>query len=120
MTQIIKKYGLSHKEMSAHLARKMGVERVEIVDDEYRIANNDNVLELQNTELYPDNSVGLIVTSIPFATQYEYSPNYADFGHSESNDEFFKQMDYLTPNLFRVLQPGRMAIIHVKDRIVPM
>ena len=120
MTEIIKKYGLSHKEMSAHLARKMGVERVEVSGDGYRIANNDNVLELQNTELYPDNSVGLIVTSIPFATQYEYSPNYADFGHSESNEEFFKQMDFLTPNLFRVLQPGRMAIIHVKDRIVPM
>ena len=120
MTEIIKKYGLSHKEMSAHLARKMGVERVEVSGDGYRIANNDNVLELQNTDLYPDNSVGLIVTSIPFATQYEYSPNYADFGHSESNEEFFQQMDFLTPNLYRVLQPGRMAIIHVKDRIVPM
>lgn len=88
MTDIIKKYGLSHKEMATHLARKMGVERVEISGDGYRIANNDNVLELQDTELYPDNSVGLIVTSIPFATQYEYSPNYADFGHSESNEEF--------------------------------
>ena len=29
-------------------------------------------------------------------------------------------MDYLTPNLYRVLQPGRIAAIHVKDRIVPM
>ena len=29
-------------------------------------------------------------------------------------------MDYLTPNLYRILQPGRIAAIHVKDRIVPM
>jgi hypothetical protein len=28
-------------------------------------------------------------------------------------------MDYLTPNLLRILQPGRLALIHVKDRIVP-
>jgi hypothetical protein len=26
-------------------------------------------------------------------------------------------MDYLIPNLYRVLQPGRIACIHVKDRI---
>jgi hypothetical protein len=28
-------------------------------------------------------------------------------------------MDFLTPHLLRVLQPGRIAAIHVKDRIVP-
>lgn len=120
MTEIIRKYGLSHSEMANHLARKMGVERVEISGKGFRIANNDNVPELSDTERYPDNSVGLILTSIPFSTQYEYSPNYADFGHSESNEEFFQQMDYLTPNLYRILQPGRIAAIHVKDRIVPM
>ena len=123
MTEIIKKYGLSHSEMAQVLTRKIGVERMEIKDNYYHIVNNDNVLELdpkENPHALKDNSVGLILTSIPFSTQYEYSPNYADFGHSESNEEFFKQMDYLTPNLFRVLQPGRIAAIHVKDRIVPM
>lgn len=120
MTDIIKKYGLSHAEMSQHLARKMGVERVEVSGKRFRLVNNDNVLELKDNIQYPDNSVGLILSSIPFATQYEYSPNYADFGHSESNEEFWTQMDYLTPNCYRVLQPGRMCVIHVKDRIIPM
>lgn len=120
MTDIIKKYGLSHAEMAAHLSRKMGVERVEIAGNSFTVVNNDNVPELSDRSRYRDNSVGLILTSVPFSTQYEYSPNYADFGHSESNEEFFQQMDYLTPNLFRVLQPGRIAAIHVKDRIVPM
>lgn len=120
MTDIIKQYGLSHTEMAQHLARKMGVERIEVKGKNFTAVNNDNVIELANAELYPDNSVGLGLTSIPFSTQYEYSPNYADFGHSESNEEFWRQMDYLTPNKFRVLMPGRFAVVHVKDRIVPM
>ena len=28
-------------------------------------------------------------------------------------------MDFLTPELYRVLAPGRIAAIHVKDRIAP-
>ena len=30
---------------------------------------------------------------------------------------FFRQMDYLTPELLRTLKPGRVAAIHVKDRV---
>lgn len=116
MTEIIKKYGLSHQEMAQVLERKMGIERVEVKGKRYSIVNNDNVPE---TKLMESESVGMICTSIPFSSQYEYSPNYADYGHSESNAEFFEQMDYLTPELLRVLQPGRIAAIHVKDRIVP-
>ena len=65
----------------------------------------------------PDNSLDLIVTSIPFANHYEYSPNYNDFGHTDSNEHFWAQMDFLTPQLLRALKPGRIACIHVKDRI---
>ena len=67
----------------------------------------------------PDASVQLILTSIPFSTQYEYSPSYNDFGHSETNEQFWEQMDFLIPELCRVLDPGRICLIHVKDRIVP-
>jgi hypothetical protein len=76
---------------------------VEIVGEGYRLVNNDNVHETRRLDT---NSVGLILTSIPFSSQYEYSPNYADFGHSEGNDQFFAQMDFLTPEMLRVLQPG--------------
>ena len=31
---------------------------------------------------------------------------------------FFEQMDFLTPELLRVLRPGRVAAIHVKDRVL--
>lgn len=116
MTNIIKEFGLSHTEMATSLTRKLGVERVEISGEHYRLVNNDCVQECKRVE---SNSVGLVLTSIPFSTQYEYSPNYCDFGHSEGNEEFFTQMDYLTPELLRILKPGRIAAIHVKDRIVP-
>lgn len=116
MTEIIKQYGLSVAAMAQTLTRSMGVERVEIQGKDYRIANNDCVNEARRL---PDNSIHLTVTSVPFSTQYEYSPNYADFGHTDDNDHFFQQMDFLTPELLRATVPGRLACIHVKDRIVP-
>ncbi|MCL5884710.1 MAG: DNA methylase N-4 [Deltaproteobacteria bacterium] len=116
MTQIIREYGLSQASLMSSLSRALGVERIEVAGENYRLINNDSVLETRAME---QNSVGLILTSIPFSTQYEYSPNYADFGHTDNNDHFFRQMDFLTPELLRVLQPGRVAAIHVKDRIVP-
>jgi hypothetical protein len=116
MTEINRKYGLSVSAMAQVLTRKIGVERIEVKGDNYQLVNNDNVLESAKMK---ENSVGLILTSIPFGNQYEYSPNYADFGHSENKKEFWGQMDYLTPNLYRCMMPGRIMAVHVKDRITP-
>lgn len=116
MTEIIREYGLSGAAMQQTLQRALGVERVEVAGQHYRLINNDAVIETRNLA---ENSLDLIVTSVPFATQYEYSPNYADFGHTDTNAHFFEQMDFLTPELLRALKPGRVAAIHVKDRIVP-
>lgn len=116
MVDIIKEFGLSQAAMAQVLTRKMGVERLEVCGQNYRLVNFDAVKE---TPRLINNSIGLILTSVPFSTQYEYSPNYADFGHSENNAEFFEQMDFLTPELFKKLMPGRIAAIHVKDRIIP-
>jgi DNA modification methylase len=88
---------------------------VEVSGNHFRAINGDCVLE---TRKLPDNSVGLIHTSIPFSNHYEYTPTYNDFGHNEDTDRFFQQMDFLTPELLRVLQPGRVAAIHVKDRVL--
>lgn len=83
-------------------------------DDKVKLIYNDTALELAT---WPNNCVDQIVTSIPFGTQYEYAPSFNDFGHNEDNAAFWVQMDYLIPNLLRVLKPGRVACIHVKDRI---
>lgn len=116
MTQIIKEFGLSQAAMAHTLTRVLGVERAEVKGKSYTAIHNDCVKE---TARMAENSVGLILTSIPFSTQYEYSPNYSDFGHTDNNEHFFSQMDFLTPNLLKVLKPGRICAVHVKDRIVP-
>lgn len=114
MTAIIREHGLNSLSMQDILARTIGVERLEVSGDNFRAANNDCVLEAQ---AMAENSVDLIVTSIPFANHYEYTPSYNDFGHTEGNEHFWQQMDFLTPELLRILQPGRMYCCHVKDRI---
>lgn len=114
MAGIIREYGLGTAAMES-LKRTIGVERVEVTGEHYRAINNDCVEELKT---WPDNSVDMILTSIPFGNHYEYSPSYNDFGHNPDDDAFFQQMEYLTPNMLRVLRPGRVAAIHVKDRIL--
>jgi DNA modification methylase len=114
MSEIIREHGLSQAAMASILTRSIGVERIEASGNGWIVANNDCVEE---SKLIAADSVGLIVTSIPFSNHYEYSPSYNDFGHTDNNDHFWRQMDYLTPELLRILKPGRIAAIHVKDRI---
>ena len=114
MIEIIQTYGLNETNKSERLRRKMGVETVKVEGELYTAVNDDCVEEVRRMA---DNSIDLIHTSIPFGNHYEYSANYADFGHNEDDEKFFEQLDYLTPELLRVLKPGRVAAIHVKDRI---
>lgn len=115
MREIVKKYGLSGEAQTERMSRSIGVERVEIKGKNFVAVNNDCVEE---TAKMAENSVDLIVTSIPFSNHYEYTPSYNDFGHNEDTRRFFEQMDYLTPNLLRVLKPGRVFCCHVKDRVL--
>lgn len=115
MIEIIKKYGLNSSNKFERLQRKMGVEKIEIKGKYYTAVNDDCV---EYTRTMEDSSVGLIHTSIPFGNHYEYANSYNDFGHNQDLERFFEQMDFLTPELLRVLQPGRIAAIHVKDRVL--
>lgn len=115
MIEIIKTYGLSDSNKAERLQRKMGVTEVKVEGKHYTSVNDDCV---HWTRQMPDNSVDLIHTSIPFGNHYEYSSNYADFGHNEDDERFFEQMNFLTPELLRILRPGRVAAIHVKDRVL--
>ena len=115
MRRIVKEYGLLDQIQAERMARSIGVNRVEQKGQNWTYVNNDCVEEVKRMA---DNSVGLIHTSIPFSNHYEYTPSYNDFGHNESTAKFFQQMDYLTPELLRILQPGRVAAIHVKDRVL--
>lgn len=119
MVEIVKKYGLNSANKAERLERKMGVEGAReertVRGNHYEAVYGDCVEE---TRVMASNSVDLIHTSIPFGNHYEYSANYNDFGHNQDTERFFEQMDYLTPELLRVLKPGRVAAVHVKDRVL--
>ncbi|MFC6838592.1 DNA methyltransferase [Xanthomonas theicola] len=114
MSEIIREFGLSDAAMAQVLTRSIGVERIEARGQGWLVANNDCVLEARGMD---EDSVDLVVTSIPFANHYEYSPSYNDLGHTDNNKHFWQQMDFLTPELHRILKPGRIVAVHVKDRI---
>ena len=115
MSAIIRRHGLQHEVAIDALKRSIGCERRVVSGEGWTLAHNDCVAE---TALLEEGSVDLVVTSIPFSNHYEYTPSYNDFGHTDDDAHFFAQMDHLTPNLLRALAPGRLACIHVKDRIL--
>lgn len=115
MSELIREHGLARDAIERGLTRTMGIERQEATGVGWLAANNDCVDEVQQMG---DDSVDLVVTSIPFANHYEYSPSYNDFGHTDDNAHFWAQMDYLSSGLYRTVKPGRIFACHVKDRIV--
>jgi DNA modification methylase len=117
MIDLVKENGLNSNLIKSQMERQIFKNGRKIQYENVTIYNNDTVIVHSDRDEMPDNSVDMILTSIPFGDHYEYSDNYNDFGHNHGNDNFFNQMDYLTPNLLRVLKPGRVAAIHVKDRI---
>ena len=117
MQAIIKKHGLNDAKLqNMMLKRKLGVIRKEVKGmQRFTAVNNDCVMEMNNLG---DNMFDMIFTSIPFGNHYEYTEQEEDFGHNATNEIFFEQMDFLTPELLRVLKPGRICGVHVKDRIL--
>lgn len=115
MSEIIRTYGLNTGKAVTAMRRSIGVNPQLEQGEGWTAIHNDCVDETRRMEA---NSVGLIVTSVPFGTQYEYCESYNDFGHNDDNAGFFRQMDFLTPELLRILKPGRVLAVHVKDRIL--
>lgn len=114
MINLVREYGLNNDKITADMKRKIFTNKRSSQIGNATVFNDDTINVHNEME---DNSTDMILTSIPFGDHYEYSDNYNDFGHNDGNEEFFKQMDFLTPNLLRTLKPGKIAAIHVKDRI---
>lgn len=115
MAELMRRYGLNNNAIIKKMERSIGVERMEANGQHFHIVLNDTIDE---TARMAENSVDLIVTSIPFSNHYEYTPSYNDLGHNENTEKFFEQMDYLAPSLLKVLRPGRIFACHVKDRVL--
>ena len=115
MREIVQKYGLNEAAQAERMAQSIGVETVRVDGKRFSAIHGDCVEETSKME---ENSVDMILTSIPFSNHYEYTPSYNDFGHNENTARFFEQMAFLSPELLRVLRPGRVFACHVKDRVL--
>ena len=114
MINLVREFGLNNNKLNSDMKRKIFKEERSAIVGDAKVWNQDCVKGMDYIE---ENSTGLIVTSIPFGNHYEYSNNYNDFGHNPTNEKFFEQMDFLIPKLLKSLMPGRIAAVHVKDRI---
>lgn len=113
MREIVRSRGLADVSRP-DLGRSVGVVRQVQRGERWVAVNNDCTLELAGME---SNSVGMLLTSVPFGDQYEYSTSTHDFGYNDGNSAFLEQLGFALPEMLRVLQPGRVAAVHVKDRI---
>lgn len=59
----------------------------------------------------PSASVGLSLFSPPYSSLFCYSASERDMGNSTSDGEFFAHFDFLVPELFRVIQSGRIVAV---------
>ena len=114
MINLVREYGLNIDKITEDMKRKIFNSPRSAKIGDAQIYNEDTTVIHQEME---SDSTGMVLTSIPFGDHYEYSDNYNDFGHNYGNAKFFEQMDFLTPELYRTLMPGRVAAVHVKDRI---
>lgn len=109
-----RKYGLGNAKHIEQKRRSFIQDRKEWIGKDYTLVKNDCVYEWQNL---PDNHIDLLLSSFPFGNHYEYTDKYNDFGHNVTNADFFNQMDFLIPHMLRTLKPGRIAAVHLKNRI---
>ena len=65
----------------------------------------------------PDNSVDMALYSPPFSSVYTYSDSLRDMGNCDSDEEFLAQYAHLVTELYRVLRPGRICVVHCKDLV---
>lgn len=78
----------------------------------YKIYNDDCVNVCSQL---PDDCIDLTITSVPFANLYTYSDDERDFSNVKDLDEYFQQLDYLIPELYRITKAGRIIALHVKQ-----
>lgn len=84
----------------------------EIVTDRYAIYRGDCCKVIRSI---PDDSIGFVVYSPPFADLYSYSDDDRDMGNCRSYDDFFVHYSYLVEQLLRVTMPGRIVAVHCMD-----
>ncbi len=114
MREIVLKYGLSQSKFIEEKRRSFKVDRKVYKGEHFELICTDAVYEWRKRQT---NSIDLFVSSFPFGNHYEYTDKYNDFGHNTTNKDFINQLSFLLPEMLRCLKPGRIAAIHLKNRI---
>lgn len=76
---------------------------------EYQLINGDSCEKILDIE---SDSIHFSIFSPPFAELYVYSNDHRDMGNCKNYTEFFEHFKYLTPELNRILMPGRLIAVH--------
>lgn len=80
--------------------------------DNYHLIIGDSVEEIKNI---PDEYVHFSIFSPPFPELYVYSDKIEDMGNCRTMDEFFEGFGFLTPEIHRILKPGRLVAVHCME-----
>jgi len=84
----------------------------QLITEDYAVYNSDCMEVIKDM---PNESVDLSVYSPPFAALYTYSSSERDMSNVASNEEFYKQYEYLVKELSRVTKSGRINAVHCTD-----
>lgn len=75
----------------------------------YKLIHGDAIEKIKEIE---SDSIHFSIFSPPFAELYVYSDDFRDMGNSKNYDQFFEHFGFLTPELRRVMIPGRLVAVH--------
>jgi DNA modification methylase len=93
----------------------------QVITERYALYNGDSAEVLVTI---PDESVGLVVYSPPFAVDsdsggggclFNYSSSVRDLSNARTYKEFFEHYAFIVKQTARILKPGRIAAVHCMD-----
>jgi len=83
----------------------------QVITDKWSAYHGDCVEVLKGI---PSNSIHYSIFSPPFSSLFTYSASAHDMGNS-TDEEFYDHFEFLIPELYRVLLPGRVLSFHCSD-----
>ena len=96
------------------LKLKVEFEHKIVKDEDFEMHLGDCVEVVKTLE---DNSVDFSIFSPPFSNLYIYSDSIRDMGNNKDDETFINHFKFLIPELKRILRPGRLVAVHVKNLV---
>lgn len=78
----------------------------------HTLIHGDCIEKIKDVE---SESMHFSIFSPPFAELYVYSDDHRDMGNCKDYKEFFEHFSFLTPEINRIMMPGRLVAVHCVD-----